>query len=84
MSSKVYFTDMRVGPSSSLLSKFRRLIDRAGIADIDFADKFVAVKVHFGEFGNMAFLRQHPRKQRERTLLFWLCCPVLTVTTSAM
>ncbi|MBQ1817241.1 MAG: DUF362 domain-containing protein [Clostridia bacterium] len=62
MSSKVFFTDMRVGPSSSLLSKFRRLLDRAGIADIDFADKFVAVKVHFGEFGNMAFLRQQYAK----------------------
>ncbi len=58
MASKVYFTDMHVGMSSSLLEKFRRLIDKAGIADIDFKDKFTAVKIHFGEYGNMAFLRQ--------------------------
>lgn len=58
MASKVYFTDMHVGMNSSLLDKFRRLIDKAGIASIDFKDKFVAVKVHFGEYGNMAFLRQ--------------------------
>ena len=58
MASKVYFSDLRVGMNSNLLLKFRRLIDRAGIADIDFTDKFVAVKIHFGEYGNMAFLRQ--------------------------
>lgn len=58
MASKVFFTDMHVGMNSSLLDKFRRLIDRAGIAEIDFKDKFVAVKLHFGEVGNMAFLRQ--------------------------
>ena len=58
MASKVYFTDMRVEVGDSLLAKFRRLIDKAGIADIDLKGKYVAVKVHFGEVGNMAFLRQ--------------------------
>ena len=58
MASKVYFTDMHVGMGDSLLNKFRRLIERAGIRDIDFKEKYVAVKVHFGEVGNMAFLRQ--------------------------
>ena len=58
MASKVYFSDMHVGMNSSLLDKFRRLIDKAGIGSIDFKDKFVAVKVHFGEYGNMASLRQ--------------------------
>ncbi|MCR5661071.1 MAG: DUF362 domain-containing protein [bacterium] len=58
MSSKVYFADMRVKMGDSLLKKFRRLIIKAGIDKIDFRDKFVAVKLHFGEVGNMAFLRQ--------------------------
>ena len=29
----------------------------AGMGDIDFQDKFVAIKLHFGEPGNLAFLR---------------------------
>ena len=58
MTSKVYFTDMHVRMGDSLLGKFDRLITRAGIEQIDFKDKFVAVKLHFGEVGNMAFLRQ--------------------------
>ncbi len=58
MASKVYFTDMHVHGDDSLLEKFRRLIEKAGIANIDLKGKYVAVKLHFGEVGNMAFLRQ--------------------------
>jgi uncharacterized Fe-S center protein len=29
----------------------------AGIEKIDFQNKFVAIKMHFGEPGNLAFLR---------------------------
>ncbi len=56
--STVYFTDLHVKAGNSLLGKFEHLITRAGIDRIDFADKFVAVKIHFGEVGNLAFLRQ--------------------------
>lgn len=42
----------------TLLRKLERLIVKAGIDTIDFQDKFVAIKLHFGEWGNMAFLRQ--------------------------
>ena len=56
--SKVYFTDMHVEVGDSLLEKFKRLIVKAGIDKINFSGKYVAVKVHFGEVGNMAFLRQ--------------------------
>ncbi|MBQ4359691.1 MAG: DUF362 domain-containing protein [Proteobacteria bacterium] len=58
MGSKVYFSDLHVSMGDSILKKFERLIVCAGIDQIDFEDKFVAVKVHFGEVGNMAFLRQ--------------------------
>lgn len=57
MSSEVFFTDMHVSMGDSQLAKFERLITKAGIDKIDFDGKFVAVKVHFGEVGNMAFLR---------------------------
>lgn len=60
--SEVFFTDLHVRMGDSLLKKFERLITRAGIDQIDFQDKFVAVKLHFGEVGNMAFLRQQYAK----------------------
>lgn len=55
--SKVYFTDMSTTFSENLLQKFRRLIDKAGLGKIDFDHKFVAIKIHFGEYGNLAYLR---------------------------
>lgn len=54
---KVYFTDMRCKTGESLLDKMDRLIVKAGIEDIDFSSKFAAIKIHFGEPGNLAFLR---------------------------
>ena len=55
--SKVYFTDMRTKVGESLLVKMDRLIQKAGIKDIDFKQKYVAIKIHFGEPGNLSFLR---------------------------
>jgi uncharacterized Fe-S center protein len=55
--SKVYFGDMRCKVGDSLLHKLGRLIQKAGIDTIDFDQKFVAIKIHFGEPGNLAFLR---------------------------
>ncbi len=57
MAPKVYFTDFCTGTSETLPQKLARLILSAGIDQIDFQDKFVAIKIHFGELGNMAHLR---------------------------
>lgn len=57
MASKVYFTDLRAGTSGNLLQKLERLAKKAGIEQVDFKDKFVALKIHFGEYGNMAYIR---------------------------
>ncbi|MBR5641730.1 MAG: DUF362 domain-containing protein [Firmicutes bacterium] len=54
---KVYFTDLRTKGEESLLHKMERLMKKAGFEEIDFQDKFVAVKIHFGEPGNLAYLR---------------------------
>ena len=53
--SKVYFTDMSTTFSENLPKKFLRLIDTAGLGQIDFDHKFVAIKIHFGELGNLAY-----------------------------
>lgn len=58
MKSKVYFTDMHTREfGDGLPKKLKTLILAAGIRDIDFDGKFVAIKMHFGELGNMSFLR---------------------------
>ncbi len=54
---KVFFTDMRVSEEENLQAKLARLIKAAGIAGIDFQRKFAAIKMHFGELGNLAYLR---------------------------
>jgi len=61
--SKVYFTDMRCKVGTSLLDKLDRLIRAAGVEQIDFENKFVAIKLHFGEPGNLSFLRPNFAKQ---------------------
>jgi len=55
--SKVYFTDMSVSMERPLLVKFRHLLEKSGLKDLPLKDHFVAIKTHFGEFGNLAALR---------------------------
>ncbi len=55
---KVFFTDFRTKMyGEPIPKKLQRLIRTAGIGNIDFDGKFVAVKMHFGELGNISFLR---------------------------
>ena len=60
--SKVYYTDFRCPIEVSLPEKLRRLCIAAGIKDIDMDGKFVAIKMHFGELGNLAYLRPNYAK----------------------
>ena len=60
--STVYFTDFRCPVGTSQLDKLKKLCIAAGIKDIDMEGKFVAIKMHFGELGNMAFLRPNYAK----------------------
>ena len=60
--SKVYFTSMKVNAGTNLLKKLNHLIKEAGIANIDFENKYTAIKIHFGEPGNLAYLRPNYAK----------------------
>lgn len=55
--SDVYFTSLRTHAGYSLPDKLEHLMREAGIEKIDFRDRFTAVKLHFGEPGNMAYIR---------------------------
>ena len=55
---KVYFTDFRTKANGDgLPTKLKKLIKKAGLADLDLDGKFVAIKMHFGEMGNISYLR---------------------------
>ena len=55
MTSKVYFTDFRTkAHGDGLPTKLKKLILKAGINDLDMEGKFVAIKLHFGELGNIS------------------------------
>jgi Uncharacterized Fe-S center protein len=60
--SKVYFTNFRSQNNISLLEKLEKLVKSAGIEKINFQNKFVAIKIHFGEIGNVAYLRPNYAK----------------------
>jgi uncharacterized Fe-S center protein len=57
MKSPVYFADLRATPKDNLLKKIARLLDAAGLQDKIQERDLVAVKLHFGERGNTAFVR---------------------------
>lgn len=61
--SQVYFTDFRTGyGGKSLPQKLQTLIKKAGIGKINFDKQFVAIKIHFGELGNISYLRPNYAK----------------------
>ena len=62
MSSKVYFTDFRCPPGTNQLKKLQKLIRAAGFDSLEMEKKLVAIKMHFGEPGNLAFLRPNYAK----------------------
>ncbi len=57
MASGVYFTDLRTGFANSLLTKIERLARAAGLENIVRKNALTAIKLHFGERGNTAFIR---------------------------
>ena len=59
---KVYFTDFHATPEMTLPQKLRRLVKKAGIDELPVKGHFTTVKIHFGEPGNLAYLRPNYAK----------------------
>ena len=60
---KVYFNDFHtIMYGEGTARKLQKLIKAAGIGSIDMQGKFVAIKMHFGELGNLSFLRPNYAK----------------------
>src|SRR5512134_3495664 len=57
MQSTVWFTDLSTSPGNSLLDKTGRLLRAAGLRAKIGPGALTAVKLHFGEPGNVSFVR---------------------------
>jgi uncharacterized protein len=57
MKSNVFFSDLKVGFGKTLLDKLAVLLDRADLKGRIKEKDLVAIKLHFGEKGNTAFIR---------------------------
>ncbi|MDZ7696897.1 MAG: DUF362 domain-containing protein [Deltaproteobacteria bacterium] len=55
--SKVYFSDLRTSFKENLPSKLMRLMTEAGLEETVRPRNLAAIKLHFGEKGNTAFIR---------------------------
>ena len=57
MKSNVFFADLKVGSGKTLFDKLDTLLDRTDLKGKIREKDFVAIKLHFGERGNTAFVR---------------------------
>jgi uncharacterized protein len=57
MKSHVFFSDLKVASGKSLLDKVEALLDRANLKAKVSERDLVAIKLHFGEKGNTAYVR---------------------------
>ena len=57
MASRVYYTNLRAGREKGLLTKIADLAGAAGLEKVVRKNGLTAIKIHFGERGNTAFIR---------------------------
>lgn len=78
----VYLTDVRTRPGRSLLDKIDGLLKRVKAGRRVKKDDLTAVKVHFGEYGNCAFIRPVMVRVVVDHLLGLGCRPFVTDTNT--
>ena len=55
--STVHWIDLRTTSSQSILAKLDMLLRKSGLAGLELTGKYTALKIHFGEPGNMSYVR---------------------------
>lgn len=78
MNADVYFMDLTATSRENLPTKLNRLVKKAGIKKVLSKDDLVAVKIHFGEQGNTAFIRPVYIRQLIQTIRETKATPFLT------
>ena len=59
MTSKVYWAEIKADISENLQQKLYRLMKTSGMGEIDFENKFVAIKMHFGHPCNQTLQKKN-------------------------
>jgi uncharacterized Fe-S center protein len=54
---KVYFTSFKTKPEIGMLKKLKTLLETGKFTNSFEKDNMVALKIHFGEYGNLAYIR---------------------------
>lgn len=80
--STVYFTNLRTTPNRSLLDKIEDLLNRTKVNTIIKKNDLVAIKLHFGEHGNTAYLRPLFLRTIVKKIRKLDCKPFLTDTNT--
>lgn len=78
MTADVYFMDLETTSRENLLQKLSRLIQLAGLPSRIKKNDLAAVKIHFGEKGNTAFIRPVFIRQIIEIIKAEKACPFLT------
>lgn len=81
-SSKVYFTDLRASFKMNLLSKVTYLLESVDLKGIISPRSLTAIKLHFGEKGNLAFIRPNFIRRIVDYIKEWDAYPFLTDTNT--
>ena len=76
--SKVYFADLRASVKENLPAKVVRLADMLGLEVIVPRRGLVAIKLHFGEKGNTAYIRPNFVRHIVERVKSLGACPFLT------
>ncbi|HOV13167.1 MAG TPA: DUF362 domain-containing protein [Spirochaetota bacterium] len=82
MASEVFFSSLDCKKFKSPLEKFKRLVERCEIDNKFSKDELIAIKVHFGELGNTAFIRPIYLRPIIDKLKSMGCKPYLTDTNT--
>ena len=78
MTANVYFMDLKATSKENLPQKLSRLVKKTGIKDILQENDLTAVKIHFGEKGNTAYIRPVFIRQIIETIKEFKATPFLT------
>ncbi len=78
MTADVYFMDLEATSKENLPQKLSRLVKKAGLKNILSNNDLTAVKIHFGEQGNTAFIRPVFIRKIIQTIKKYKASPFLT------
>ncbi|KPA18469.1 4Fe-4S ferredoxin [Candidatus Magnetomorum sp. HK-1] len=59
MKSSVYYMDLRTKPNNNLMKKLEKLLNATDISSCIQPRDLTAIKIHFGEYGNTAYIRSN-------------------------